>query len=95
MEITRNGEKFVLTEDELFKAYLEQRALNDIEVIEQELKGYVSSEEYLQLAGNQEFLKKAACLLRIYMDKYDMEESYAIREAIKAAMLSEGGLKHA
>ena len=85
MEIYRFGKKIILTEQELFLAYEEQENIYDMENVRENMKAYLTSESYLKLKENQNFIEEAAYLLRTYLDKNNMTYEYAISEAIKDA----------
>ena len=85
MEIYRFGKKIILTEQELFLAYEEQKSIYDIENVRENMGTYLTAEQYVKLKGNRSFIEEAAFLLRTYLDKNNMTYEYAIAEAIKDA----------
>lgn len=85
MEIYRFGKKIILTEQELFLAYEEQKSIYDMENVRENMGTYLTAEQYVKLKGNRSFIEEAAFLLRTYLDKNNMTYEYAIAEAIKDA----------
>lgn len=85
MEIYRFGKKIILTEQELFLAYEEQKSIYDMENVRENMGTYLTAEQYVKLKGNKSFIEEAAFLLRTYLDKNNMTYEYAIAEAIKDA----------
>lgn len=85
MEIYRNGKKIILTEQEVFLAYEEQENLYDMENVKENMKAYLTAEQYVKLKENKSFIEEAAFLLRTYLDKNSMTYESAIAEAIRDA----------
>lgn len=85
MEIYRDGKKITLTEQEVFLAYEVQENLYDMENVRENMKAYLTAEQYVKLKENKSFIEEAAFLLRTYLDKNSMTYEYAIAEAIKDA----------
>ena len=85
MEIYRFGKKIILTEQELFLAYEEQKSIYDMENVRENMGTYLTAEQYVKLKGNRSFIEEAAFLLRTYLDKNNMTYESAIAEAIKDA----------
>lgn len=88
MEIYRFGKKIILTEQELFLAYEEQKSIYDMENVRENMGTYLTAEQYVKLKGNRSFIEEAAFLLRTYLDKNNMTYESAIAEAIKDAVES-------
>ena len=86
MEIYRFGKKIILTEQELFLAYEEQKSIYDMENVRENMGTYLTAEQYVKLKGNRSFIEEAAFLLRTYLDKNNMTYEYAIAEAIKESI---------
>ena len=72
MEIYRFGKKIILTEQELFLAYEEQKSIYDMENVRENMGTYLTAEQYVKLKGNRSFIEEAAFLLRTYLDKNNM-----------------------
>jgi len=85
MEIYRGGRVIKLTEQEVFLAYQEQEKIYDMENVRENMETYLDSESCLKLKENPNFIEEAAYLLRIYLDKNNMDYGYALTEAIKDA----------
>lgn len=83
MKIIRNGKEFELTRGELFDAYMEQRWLFAVQNIEMNMENYLEDEEYEILKDNREFIEDAAHELIRNEDKYDMDYSEALKDAIE------------
>lgn len=88
MKIIRNGQEFELSKDELFKAYKEQQALFDTQIINDNMEKYLDKTEYAALKNNQSFIEETASELRRNQDKYDMDYEYAIRKAFETTKLT-------
>lgn len=87
MKIIRDGKEIELTKDELFKAYMEQENIFDIQNIEDNMENYLDESEYDLLKDNKEFIEEAANELRRNQDKYDMDYENSIREAFEEVKL--------
>lgn len=87
MKIIRDGKEIELTKDELFKAYMEQENIFDIQNIEDNMENYLEEPEYDLLKDNKEFIEETANELRRNQDKYDMDYENAIREAFDETKL--------
>ena len=83
MKIIRDGKEFELTREELFNAYVEQRWLFAVENIEMNMENYLEDDEYEVLKDNREFIEDAAHELIRNEDKYDMDYSEALKDAIE------------
>lgn len=83
MKIIRDGKEFELTRDELFVAYSEQKYLFAIENIEMNMENYLEDEEYEALKDNRDFIEEAATELIRNEDKYNMDYSEALKDAIE------------
>lgn len=70
---------------EFIMAYKEQEKPCDMENVRENMKSYLTAEQYVKLKGNQSFIEEAAFLLRTYLDKNNMTYESAIAEAIKDA----------
>lgn len=70
---------------EFIMAYKEQEKLYDMENVRENMKTYLTAEQYVKLKENQSFIEEAAFLLRTYLDKNNMTYESAIAEAIKDA----------
>lgn len=95
MKIIRNGKEIELTADEIFRAYLEQERIYDIQNIKDNASSYLDEPEYRSLMDSEAVINKAADILRIDQDKYNMdfenalEEAYAfVRKNMEAVRLS-------
>lgn len=87
MQIVRDGKEIELTKDELFKAYMEQENIFDVQNIEDNMENYLDESEYDLLKDNKEFIEEAANVLRRNQDKYDMDYENSIREAFEEIKL--------
>lgn len=83
MKIIRDGKEFELTREELFNAYAEQRWLFAVENIEMNMENYLEDDEYEILKDNREFIEDAAHELIRNEDKYNMDYSEALKDAIE------------
>lgn len=83
MKIIRDGKEFELTREELFNAHAEQRWLFAVENIEMNMENYLEDDEYEILKDNREFIEDAAHELIRNEDKYDMDYSEALKDAIE------------
>ena len=83
MKIVRDGKEIELTKDEIFKAYLEQESMYDIENIEENMSNFLSEDEYEILKDKETFISDAASLLRLNQDKYDMSYECALNDAFE------------
>lgn len=81
MTIIREGKEIELTKEELFKAYMEQENVFDIQNIEDNMENYLDESEYDLLKDNKQFIDDTASELKRNQDKYDMDYENAIREA--------------
>lgn len=84
MKISRNGETFELTSDELFLAYQEQEVLFSIQNIEDNMASgdYLDEREYKVLKNNREAIEYAAEDLR-RQDTYGMDYDSALEHAFR------------
>lgn len=85
MKITRNGEDYELTREELWKAFCEQQHLNDISDIDLNLDSYLSEDDVEKVEDNKEFFDEAAYALRSNLDELNMSFDSAISKAIEYA----------
>lgn len=85
MKIYRDGKEFVLTESELFNAYLEQEYLFDREDCLYELNAVVPESELNAISDAEidKILDSAAEKLRKNIDKYEMDFPYAREIAVQ------------
>lgn len=83
MKFIRDGKEFELTREELFNAYVEQRWLFAVENIEMNMENYLEDDEYEILKDNREFMEDAAHELVRNEDKYNMDYSEALKDAIE------------
>lgn len=83
MRIIRDGKEFELTREELFNAYVEQKWLFAVENIEMNMENYLEDDECEVLKDNREFIEDAAHELIRNENKYDMDYSEALKDAIE------------
>ena len=97
MKILRDGKEYELTSDELFAAYLEQEHIYDLDDVKSELEliieDDIDEELYVEAAkriySDENMLHNVAYSKRRNMDRYNMEWSYAVSEAVKDAVCAE------
>lgn len=93
--IKQNGTKIKikikLNEQELYKAYEEQEHIYDKDSIRNNITNeeYLDPELYKKLKNKETFIDTAAYELRRNLDKYNMEYSYAVKEAIASTIKDE------
>ncbi len=86
MKIIRDGKEIELTKDELYRAYIEQQEMYDIDNIRMNMENYLDEDEYDKFKNNEDFIFEAACQLRRNQDKYDMVYEYALEDAINSTV---------
>lgn len=97
MIIVRDGRAYELTQEEVYQAYREQELHFDIDDVKSELEliieDDIDEELYVEAAkriyANENMLRDVALAKRRNMDRYNMEWSYAVSEAVKDAVCAE------